>query len=626
MCGLAGWFSPSPIAADQRPQLEAMIGSIAHRGPDDNGCLLQDHAALGHVRLSIIDIAGGHQPMTDEERPVSIVFNGEIYNFMELRDRLIRRGIRFRTRCDTEVILQIYLHDGPQGFSQLRGMFAFAIWDGRNNIGLLVRDPCGIKPLFLTVKSNGELQFASEAKAILAKDAAGVGELNETALHLLMNFRYLPGDLSLFRNIRQLSPGTVLEWRKDGTIQETPLSSAVSTSSSENVLGTLEESIKLHFTADVEVGTYLSGGLDSALIASLGRDSGHPDLRTFTLDVGDDANESRNAARTAELLGIQNLLGNNNTDLNEILPRLIWHLEIPKVNALQVNQLARHAAQHVKVVLSGVGGDELFLGYNAHRIMYFYDKAHSLLPTSISRPIGNLGAGMSRSLRNTVWSETERAAHMFAALGNWPRVYGLMRNIWDSPKLRRMIYGPRMLDAKLPDAFTSLQGMWPQGSDPVVAMAEFEWRNKMVNDLLWQEDRASMAEGLEVRVPFVDTRVVDHVWALGRERLMPRGKPKGYMRSMLEDVLPREVLTRPKSGFQVDAPVFFNRFLKPLAQTWLSEDRIKEYGLFNPAFVQRVLKYGTHTGLRWHYFILYLMLTTHIWLATFEQKSCRPVN
>ncbi|MEE8429271.1 MAG: asparagine synthase (glutamine-hydrolyzing), partial [Gammaproteobacteria bacterium] len=348
MCGLAGWFSPSPIPANQRLQLEAMIRSIAHRGPDDNGCLLQDHAALGHVRLSIIDIAGGHQPMTDEEQPVSIVFNGEIYNFIELRDRLIRRGVRFRTRCDTEVILQIYLHDGPQAFSELRGMFAFAIWDGRNNTGLLVRDPCGIKPLFLTVKSSGELQFASEAKAILAKDSRATGELNEIALHLLMNYRYLPGDLSLFRNIRQLPPGTVLEWRDDGTIRETLLSDAASTSVSDNVLGTLEESIKLHFTADVEVGAYLSGGLDSALIASLGRDSGHPELRTFTLDVGDDPNESRNAARTAELLGVKNLLGNSNTDLNEILPRLIWHLEVPKVNALQVNQLARHAAQHVK--------------------------------------------------------------------------------------------------------------------------------------------------------------------------------------------------------------------------------------------------------------------------------------
>ena len=207
---------------------------------------------------------------------------------------------------------------------------------------------------------------------------------------------------------------------------------------------------------------------------------------------------------------------------------------------------------------------------------------------------------------------------MLGASTNWPRVYGLLRNIWDSPNMRKLLYGPRLLDSNLPDAFATLESMWPSKLDPVKSMAIFEWKNKMVNDLLWQEDRLSMAEGLEVRVPFLDIKFANKVNSMERRLLMPRGRPKGYMKKIVREVLPAEILNRPKSGFQIDAPSFVTKSLMPLIDRWLTPELISDNGLFNPLFVQSVLRQKPKKYFRWHYFIIYLMLLTHIWIAEFE--------
>lgn len=620
MCGIAGWFSPAQIPQESRLRLAAMVDAIAHRGPDGRGELIIGHAALGHARLAIIDLDGGLQPMTSCNGKATIVFNGEIYNYPELRNDLTATGAVFRTHSDTEVILELYLRDGVAGFARLRGMYAFALWDALEQRALLVRDPCGIKPLFISKGPDGCLCFASEAKAILARLPETRPMLDEGALHLLMNFRYLPGARSLFRGIDQVPPGGVVEWRPSGKVNTMRLP-AIQVEL-RPIIDALSESVRAHFTADVEVGAYLSGGIDSALVTHFGRNHAGSRLRTFTLDIGDDPNEARNAAESARLLGVDNYLGHAVPDnLTETLSRLTWHLELPKINALQVSLVARHAAQHVKVAISGLGGDELFYGYNAHRILWQAQRARVYIPDALTHPTGYILAELWRRLSRPAWTETERALRMLADLGNWPRIYGLLRNVWDTPRLRRLIYGPRMLDHALPDAFEVLEEGWPKNPDPVAAMAEYEWREKMVNDLLWQEDRASMAVGLEVRVPFVDVHVKETVWALGRDVLMPRGIPKGYLRTQLAGILPESILNRPKSGFQVDAGKFFHGHLMGMAQEWLSPDKLQHYGLFNPRFVAMVLAHPPHTRLRWHYFMLYLMLTTHLWLSLFEDSA-----
>jgi asparagine synthase (glutamine-hydrolysing) len=646
VCGIGGLFTAAPLgdalATAVPAQLSAMGAALSHRGPDGQGRWWGGHAGLCHARLAIIDLATGQQPMVSQaeagrthsggagpggagpggpDGATVLVFNGEIYNYRALRDGLARGGYPFRTQSDTEVILALYERDGIDAFAQLRGMYAVGLWDGRRRMGVLARDGLGIKPLFYQ-ETPAALYFASEAKAILAATGAGA-TLDESSLHLLLNFRYLPGGRSLFRGIRQLAPGEVLSFQPGaegaaGAARVTRARRFLQPPPPPGpLLPVLRDSVQAHLTADVEVATYLSGGLDSATVTALARES-VPDLHTFTLAVGDDPREAEYAAETARLLGVRNSQAAPTVDLASALPRLLWHLELPKINALQVGLVARLAAGQVKVALSGLGGDELFYGYRAHGIMAQAARVAALAPQALTRTAGHCAAALAAAV-GPPWGEPERAARMLAALGDWPRVYGLLRNVWDSPGLRRRIYGERMLDLALPDAFDELRGLWPNEPDPVAAMARYEWEQKMVNDLLWQEDRVSMAVGLEVRVPFVDAHL--HAWAQhqGRAALMPGGEKKGLFRREIAALLPATVLTRPKSGFQIDSPAFFHAELQGLAAEYLSPERCRAHGLFNPAFVAAIRRQPPRRGLRWHYFLLFFMLLTHMWLEVFPQ-------
>jgi asparagine synthase (glutamine-hydrolysing) len=606
MCGIAGWFSVRPRHEHGELLLQKLAEALKHRGPDGISTLEIDHVGMMHARLAMVDLVTGNQPMWSADGRTVIVFNGEIYNYRELRTHYESRGVIFASQSDTEVILAAYLTDGEAGFGRLRGMYAFALWDAASRRALLVRDPLGIKPLFISEDAGGVLRFASEAKGILAQSDAGP-ELDVGALHLLLNFRYVPGEASLFRRIRQLAPGEYLEWRADGTLRSHRLITNVGIIDG-SLDAVLADSVRAHLIADVPVGCYLSGGIDSGVVAAMASRSG-AEIPSFTLAVGDDPAEARNAAETARILGLTNMQAELGDDEVRRLPRMLWHLETPKVNAVQLFRLAELARTQVKAALSGVGGDELFAGYNVHRIFQMY--AH--LP-------GHLSRGMSSVLKRLLpaspvpYGEHERALEMGCALGDWPRVYALLRNVWDRPELRRWLYGPRMLDARLPEAVNVVRERWPNHAKPLAAMAEYEWRNKMVNDLLWQEDRASMAAGLEVRVPFVDVAVHDAVMRMGAPRL-----GKAALREVTARYLPRKVLERPKSGFQVDAPVFFDTHLRALADIWLSPERVNTYGLFNPATVARLLRLPIERRYRWHFFMLYLMIQSHMWIAIFEQ-------
>ncbi|MGE0385015.1 MAG: asparagine synthase (glutamine-hydrolyzing) [Gammaproteobacteria bacterium] len=625
MCGIAGWFGAGTAPAQAEPELRRMLDAIAHRGPDGSGVLCGEGFAFAHARLAIIDLGGGAQPMTSVDGTASIVFNGEIYNYAALRADLQAAGMHFATASDTEVVLNQYLAHGAAGFADLRGMFAFAIWDRRSRSGLLVRDRFGIKPLFYARRDDGGVAFASEAKGILALRPGGA-RLDPAALHLVMNFRYLPGERSMFAGISQLAPGEIIAWRAGATLESTPVG-AYPGRPQGGTLAVFAESVRAHMVADVEVGTYLSGGIDSAAVTALARDAATRPLRTFTVAVGDDPAEADNAAETARLLGVANSRGDWRVDAAAQLPKLLWHLEVPKINAWQVSAVAAHAAREVKVALSGLGGDELFLGYPIHRLLDWARRLQSAAPAAATSAVAGVGLAVLSAGRGAPWSEPLRALHCLRAGADWPRVYGLLRNLWDAPALRAQVYGPRMLDAALPDAFDDLRARWPAEPDPVLACARYEWSQKMVNDLLWQEDRCSMAVGLEVRVPFVDPMLHAHAQSLSRRERMQGGRLKGHLRDALGARLPRAVLDRPKSGFQVDSPSFFGAALGPAARVLLAPSRVREYGLFNPAFVATLLSLPVARGHRWHYFMLYLMLMTHLWLELFERgRDCADLS
>ncbi len=629
MCGITGWFSHhSQETANHPPSsiLNDMMQAIKHRGPDGQGQFSSEHIALGHVRLSIIDLDSGQQPMHSHDDTIVISFNGEIYNYPQLRQQLATQGYPFKTHSDTEVIIALYQTKGVHGFDLLRGMYAFALWDKITNSAYLVRDPSGIKPLFIA-GDHRHLIFGSEAKAILAHPDFHA-ELCTSALHNLMNFRYLPGTQSLFKGITQIEPGEILHWQDKGELSHSRIKGHFSPNT--DILTALDDSVQAHFTADVEVGCYLSGGIDSAAICALGKNRLKPGykLQTFTLEAGDDPLEADYAERSAKLLGVSNHREAIAFSPAQSLPEMLWHLEVPKVNSLQIKLLSQLAAKNVKVCLSGLGGDEIFYGYNVHRFMHQAQRLSKILPGFMHRITGGLGQYCHQLLSSLSYSETNRKLAIVKNLHHWPTVYGLMRNIWDKPALRQQIYGPRMLDSSLPDSYHLLEQLWPEQSDPVVALAEFENHHKLVNDLLWQEDRMSMAYGLEVRVPFVDQQFISTVKQFSREQLMPHGQPKHLMKELMQPLLVDEIIRRPKSGFQVSSPDFFHQHLSDLAKQWLSKEAITAYGLFNPEFVQKILRLKPSKKLRWHYFVLYLMLLTHIWIELFENKidykQCQP--
>ncbi len=616
MCGIAGWFSPQPTpAAAAHAALARGLRAIGHRGPDGSGTLVDGHAAFAHARLAVIDPVGGVQPMWSADGRAALVFNGEIYNYRELRARLAARGVVFRTHSDAEVVLASWLDGGAAALAALRGMYAFALWNRAERTGVLVRDPLGIKPLFVATDAAGGLRFASEAKGILALDGARP-RLDENALHLLLNLRYVPGQASLFRGIRQLAPGEVLVWRPDGStrsaIPEAPVADYP------DLRSAIADSVAAHLTADVEVGCYLSGGIDSATIAALAAQRLDSGPRTFTLPVGDDPAEADGAAATAAALGLAHHPGPEPVADRDTLDRVLFALEAPKVNALQSFALASHARPRVKVALSGLGGDELFLGYNVHRIAWRLAQLDRRMPRALTRALGAASAGALRALSRTPYTEPGRAAGLLANLGDWPLVYGLLRNVWDSAALRRRFYGPRLLDAAPDDAFAWLRAAWPTGADPLSALAGFEWSHKMVNDLLWHEDRVSMASGVEVRVPFVDTRLLGYVRAHEARLPVEQRLGKRTLRAAVRGLVPDAVLARPKSGFQLDAPAFVGGPLKPYVDEWLADDRVRALGLFDPGGVRALRALPARRAHRWHYFLLYLMAQAHHWVDAFE--------
>ncbi len=615
MCGISGYFSRQPLSPEaERPTLESMRDALAHRGPDGSGIGLYDQAALVHNRLAIIDLNTGQQPMEGRSGKTHLVFNGEIYNYRQLRREL--GHYPFSTESDTEVILALYEEFGIIGWQRLRGMFAFALWDERDQQGFLMRDPMGIKPLFYSIRED-RLLFGSEAKAIFA---AGIpAELDAETLHLNLNFRYPPGNRSLFKDIQQLPAGTLIQWSAD-SIRTIPASGTdhepgeSATFHPDRFDELFDEAVARHLESDVPIGCFLSGGIDSALIAKTALR--HGPLTSYTLAMGDDPREADNAADTANWLGIHNRrMPFTIPDIIGTHRDLIRHLEAPKVNALQSMLLAEFTVPHVKVALSGLGGDELFYGYNAHQITWMAYNCKKLFPGNSNRLLAAL---FEPFMKNSAWTEPRRALEMFAILPDWPRAYGLLRNTWDHPSQRQLLYGERLLDTALPDAFLWLEDRFPVAGDPIKAMAEFEIQNKLINDLLWHEDRVSMRVGLETRVPFLDAEIVAYLQNLPRHNLMPYGRKKQALKTFARQVLPPSILNRPKSGFQLNIAAAAQQELRPLFDEYLSEERIQQHRLFNADFIRHIRHQPATKARRWHWFMLYLMAQTHILIEEFH--------
>lgn len=633
MCGICGIAGPGGC----RETVERMTRIIAHRGPDGCGIHEGNGIFLGHRRLSIIDLKTGDQPMSNEDSTIHIVFNGEIYNFQELRCDLEQRGHRFVTESDTEVLIHGYEEYGLSFLPKLNGIFAYALWDDCRRRLLLVRDYFGVKPLHYYFDGK-TLRFASEIKAII-QDVHVPRELDRQSLHFFLNLRYIPGEGTLFKGIKRLPTAHYLLYENGQiTIQRyfdlQPMEQKLKSEADycEGIRHYLQESVRKQKISDVPVGVYLSGGLDSSsLVAFMSKVTGEP-VHTFSMGFNEPTDELDDARVIADHF---------RTDHHEIclspeplrqFPEVIWHAEEPKENILQGFLLSRFASKHVKVCLGGLGGDELFTGYELHKYIYPSRHLHRFVPPFIA-------SGILSPLRRALFSvqnktgclsmdEYRRGLQMLLSLGDPARYYLILRNTWDDDNgAYKNVYSPYFATRQLLKTGTQFNTYF-QGRDKNVLEQVLwaEFHTKMQEDFLMNEDRTSMANGLEVRVPFLDRDLVRFAMSIPVNVKMKHGELKYLFRQAMKSVLPLHTLTKKKWGFSFNPYYQFQKDLKFVAERILTRQRVEDRGIFNYAYLKKIMEYPPDPRLRWHYFFLWLAVGMEIWFQMFiDGDVSRPI-
>jgi asparagine synthase (glutamine-hydrolysing) len=594
MCGIAGIVSTNSERIEAAT-IHRMCQAIVYRGPDDEGLFVKDGTGLGMRRLSIIDIAGGHQPVFNEDRTVWVVFNGEIYNFPSLREELIKGGHRFSTHTDTEVIVHLYEEMGANCVDKLRGMFAFALYDERRRKLLMARDRLGKKPLHYTFE-GGRLFFASEIKSILTV-APELAALNRQALLQYMWFGYVPDPLTAFTSIHKLPPGHLLEF-ENGKIKVSqywnlPQYGTHAPRSEEECLEEMEtrlaEAVKIRLISDVPLGALLSGGTDSSTVVALMARANSAPVKTFAIGFRDqDFNEAPYARMVAEKFGTDHHELIVEPDVVETVQTLTSSLEEPfgDSSMLPTYFVSCLARRHVTVALSGDGGDELFAGYDRYAI-HLRRRVFEQIPEWMRRFYRNqvyprLPADMrgKKFSYNVSLPWRERYVDGISFVPAFERDMPLLSN--DFRAVLRESGDPADVMYKYFDSAPA--------EDPVSQMLYVDTKTYLVADILTKVDRMSMLASLEVRVPILDQEFVEWATSLPVEWKIRRGRQKYILRKLAERVgVPREVLYRPKKGFALPLVHWMKHELKELIISVLLDPETLQRGYFEPRGVQQLL-------------------------------------
>ncbi|HZR95675.1 MAG TPA: asparagine synthase (glutamine-hydrolyzing) [Gaiellaceae bacterium] len=585
MCGICGIASRDRPA--DRDRVAAMSEALRHRGPDSFGEHVDGPVALAARRLSIIDLAGGDQPISNEDGSCTVVQNGEIYNYPELRRELEAAGHVFRTNCDTEVHLHLYEEHGPGYAERLRGMFAVALWDARRRRLVLARDRYGIKPLYYR-HVDGTLEFASELRALPR------GTIDLDALEAFLAFNSIPAPYSIFSEIRKLPAGHTLVWTESGDVtldryaRPGPVAAHDARDDDEAELveelrARLRDSVRAHLLADVPVGVLLSGGVDSAVLAALAAQETAEPVHTFTIGFEERSFDERaDARRVAERYGTNHHELLVQPDPRLLLPALAEAFDEPFADssALPTYLVSELAAEHVKVALSGEGGDELFGGYYTYAADLIADRVAPL--ARLARPlVERLPTSTAKASFDYKAKRFVRAAHLppLERHHGWKEIF--------SPDLRAELRGTRSSFDPL-DVYRARYAE-TAGADELARLQDVDFGIYLVDDLLVKTDRASMAHSLEARVPFLDPVVTNFAFALATKHKVRGLSKKVLLRKAAEPLLPREVVHGRKRGFSIPAAAWLRGELAPFARTTLSPERLRSQGFFEPAAVTRVL-------------------------------------
>jgi asparagine synthase (glutamine-hydrolysing) len=622
MCGIAGRVNQhAPV---DRGELFRMTERIAHRGPDDAGYHLRTHVGLGHRRLSIVDLSGGHQPLANEDNTVWIVFNGEIYNHLELRKDLIARGHRFRTKSDTEAIVHAYEEWGADCATRLRGMFAFAIWDEGQQALTIVRDRLGIKPVYYA-QLGSDLVFSSEIKSLL--ECPGLdARLDENALAAYLTLRYVPAPLTMFRGVKKLPPGNILRWHRGLTsirrywdvalleqrdhVPPTELDAAF------ELRERIDHATRIRLMSEVPVGAFLSGGLDSTVITESmlrARDS-RGALKTFSVgyEGADTASEDELdfARRAAQALGTEHReVRVSAREAADALPKIVWHLDEPVADAACVPLyfLSKRAKEEVTVVLSGEGADEILGGYHIYQRMLLADRLRQLGGSSVERAAQlatHLPSPRMRRLARILEQPLEQSYR------------GVARALDDS--LRTRLCGGDPGDA----ADRLLAPHWTQsrGWSPLRRMLYLDQHAWLPDDLLVKADKMTMAHGIELRVPFLDHHLVEYAWSLP-DRMKVRGTTgKALLRRAARGRVPAFVLDRVKKGFGTPAAAWLRAGMADLTRDALFSRSSLARDRFDLRYLERLV--SRHTAGEDLSAELWPLVVLELW----HSQLCAPAN
>lgn len=596
MCGIAGIINTA--AAPTEAAIRAMIDLIPYRGPDGAGTwvLPAEGVALGHRRLSILDLSeAGHQPMASADRRYTIVFNGEIYNYLEIRAELLVLGHVFRSGSDTEVLLAAYAEWGSACLTRLMGMFAFAIWDSREHELFVARDRLGIKPLYFSVIASG-LAFASEVKSLLVLPEVD-RVVDTTLIPAYMEFGYVPGSQTLHRGVERLLPGHQLIWR-EGRVRMAPYwdvefheeVGGTFEADTDRVRRLLKESVDLHLRSDVPLGVFLSGGIDSSAVVSLLSPSASSGLKTFSVsyDFGKGYDETPYARAVAARFGTDHHeIRMDAAQFRAMIPEYIWHMDEPvtEAAALSLLQVARLARQHVVVCLSGEGSDELFGGYDFYRYNLAIEQARRLplLPAA-----SGLAAMVSRALRANKLARylamiEQPLERRYRGISSYDPT--ATQALYSADFARMAVRGSDRCSGFIEGLFTRTKG-W----SPLNRMLYFDTKTWLVDDLLIKADRMSMAASIELRVPFLDHRLVEAAARLPVSSKIRNGQTKAVLKAAMKGLLPDEIIGRRKMGFPTPLELMFRGELYDYARDLLLSEQAMGRGYFNRQQVSRLFE------------------------------------
>jgi asparagine synthase (glutamine-hydrolysing) len=629
MCGICGKIYFGTERNVEAEQLDRMIASISHRGPDGDGTYVNGAVGLGHRRLAIIDLSTGDQPMTNENGKVWLVYNGEVYNFPELREDLIRRGHLFRSTSDTEVIIHLYEEYGPDCVTRLRGMFAFALWDDASKTLFLARDRVGIKPLYY-VNTGKALLFASEIKALLC-DPEVPREVDPEAVHQFLTFLYLPKDKTLFHGIRKLEPGHYLLVKDGGVtrrrywdLQFPSVSSGKRFDlSCEQLRQLVTNTVRDHMISDVPVGVLLSGGVDSTVVLNCAAHETNKRISTFTIGFGGEEfdDERPFAGLVARRFGTDHHeISISANDFSDFLPAYVRHMEEPvcEASAIALHYVSKLARQHVKVVLSGEGGDEAFAGYQTYRNLLLLEQLkagagpfRSLLGSS-AEWVGGLN-GFRRFKKYGPLCNSRLPAYYYSRVGSPFGYFTRNRVEFCTPDFYRSFDATN--SARLvSELFQSVNSQADR--QPLLnQMLYVDTKTWLPDDLLIKADKMTMANSLELRVPLLDHRVLEFAAALPASFKVKGWTTKRILKEAFKETLPREVVERRKTGLPVPLRRWMRSDLQDFVRDALLSTRSINRGYFQRSGIERLLERNSLDGSLMKE--VFSLLTLELWHVEF---------